>query len=104
MQIAITSKNASVRAVETSSPTHGVPKSEAQLCDNLIKVYGFRRKLLFAREREELVGKLFATPDRLSGIAQQLQQGVFIDPALDHLEIAEDCREQIVEGRARHRP
>ena len=43
------------------------------------------------------MGQPFAALDRLDGIAQQFQRGVFIGPALEHLEIAEDCREQIVE-------
>jgi hypothetical protein len=69
----------------------------AHVCDNVIEVDGFRQKRLFAREREELASEPFAAPDRLSGVAQQLQRAGFLGPALEHLEIAEDCREQIVE-------
>jgi hypothetical protein len=71
----------------------------AHVCDNVIEVDGFRQKRLFAREREELASEPFAAPDRLSGVAQQLQRAGFLGPALEHphLEIAEDCR-------ARHRP
>jgi hypothetical protein len=45
----------------------------------------------------ELASEPFAAPDRLSGVAQQLQRAGFVGPALEHLEIAEDGREQIVE-------